>query len=627
MLSNLGNTFIIVALLISFLLVFFSFKEFKTNNNSIPGKIYKISLLQLFFTASSFIILLLAYVLSDFSLANVYENSHTNKPLFYKISGTWGNHEGSLLLWINILVIFSSIFLFVNKNKNKDFKILTLLFQNILVIIFLIFLLSNSNPFSKLFPIPLEGLGLNPILQDPALAIHPPLLYVGFVGSSIYFSAALAALISKIDSQSLAISIKPWVLVSWFFQTVGILVGSIWAYYELGWGGYWFWDPVENSSLMPWFVMTALLHSILVLERRIGLYSWVIVLSILTFTMSVTGTFLVRSGILNSVHTFASDPSRGLFILSFLIIMVFFSTYIFFKFAPNESKKYTIFSKETFIIANNWFMIFFLGVVLIGTLYPVFLDTITGSKISVGPPYYNLVLAPFLIPLLFLMTSGPNYKWISHETKSFFDLVLVLSVILFLITFLLIKESSFLLNLILFFSIYLIIQTLFDFYESFKKKNINISRIISHLGFGLLIFFIYINHIFSQENNFNLKLGEIKKTDQYIIKFENLEEKSIKNYKSIVGYFNISDKKTSITKELKPEIRVYDKPTTITYEASIDSNLFSDTYLTMSNISETDVFNIKFQVKPFMNFIWFSVLLLSLGGLLNFLSRNKNEKN
>ena len=627
MLSNLGNTFIIVALLISFLLVFFSFKEFKTNNNLIPGKIYKISLLQLFFTISSFIILLVAYVLSDFSLVNVYENSHTNKPLFYKISGTWGNHEGSLLLWINILVLFSSLFLFINKNNDKDFKILTLLFQNILVIIFLIFLLSNSNPFSKLFPIPLEGLGLNPILQDPALAIHPPLLYVGFVGSSIYFSAALAALISKIDSQSLAISIKPWVLVSWFFQTVGILVGSIWAYYELGWGGYWFWDPVENSSLMPWFVMTALLHSILVLERRIGLYSWVIVLSILTFTMSVTGTFLVRSGILNSVHTFASDPSRGLFILSFLIIMVFFSIYIFFKFAPNESKKYTIFSKETFIIANNWFMIFFLGVVLIGTLYPVFLDTITGSKISVGPPYYNLVLAPFLIPLLFLMTSGPNYKWISHETKSFFDLVLVLSVILFLITFLLIKESSFLLNLILFFSIYLIIQTLFDFYESFKKKNINISRIISHLGFGLLIFFIYINHIFSQENNFNLKLGEIKKTDQYIIKFENLEEKSIKNYKSIVGYFNILDKKTSITKELKPEIRVYDKPITITYEASIESNLFSDTYLTMSNISETDVFNIKFQVKPFMNFIWFSVLLLSLGGLLNFLSRNKNEKN
>ena len=627
MLSDLGTLFIIAALLTSFSIIYFSFKELKISNNLVPKKIYKFSLFQLFFTISSFFVLLLAYIFSDFTLVNVYENSHTNKPLFYKISGTWGNHEGSLLLWINILVLFSSLFLFINKNRDKKFKILTLLFQNLLIIIFLIFLLSNSNPFSKLFPVPLEGLGLNPILQDPALAIHPPLLYVGFVGSSIYFSAALAALISKIDSQSLAISIKPWVLVSWFFQTVGILVGSIWAYYELGWGGFWFWDPVENSSLMPWFVMTALLHSILVLERRIGLYSWVIVLSILTFTMSVTGTFLVRSGILNSVHTFASDPSRGLFILSFLILMVFSSIFIFFKFAPNENKKYTIFSKESFIIANNWFMIFFLAVVLIGTLYPVFLDTITGSKISVGPPYYNLVLAPFLIPLLFLMTSGPNYKWVSNEAKSFFNLVLLLSIIFFLITFFIIEENSFLLNLILFFSIYLIIQTLFDFYESSKKKNVNVSRIISHLGFGLLIFFIYVNHIFSIENNFNLKLGETKKTDHYIIKFNNLEQQSVKNYKSIIGYFNILDKKTSKSEELNPEIRIYDKPITITYEASIKSSLFSDTYLTMSNISDTDIFNIKFQVKPFMNFIWFSVLLLSLGGILNFFNRKKYEKN
>ena len=627
MLSKIGILFIIGTLLTSLSIIFLTFKELKVIDNLIPSKIYKFSLFQLFFSISSFFVLLLAYILSDFSLVNVYENSHSNKPLFYKISGTWGNHEGSLLLWINILVLFSFLFLFLTKNSDKSFKILTLLFQNLLIITFLIFLLTNSNPFSELFPVPLEGLGLNPILQDPALAIHPPLLYIGFVGSSIYFSAALAALISKIDSQSFAISIKSWVLVSWFFQTVGILVGSIWAYYELGWGGYWFWDPVENSSLMPWFVMTALLHSILVLERRIGLYSWVIVLSILTFTMSVTGTFLVRSGILNSVHTFASDPSRGLFILSFLVLMVFSSIFIFFKFSPKENKKYSVFSKEAFIIANNWFMIFFLGVVLIGTLYPVLLDTITGSKISVGPPYYNLILAPFLIPLLFLMTSGPNYKWISNEVRSLFNLVLVLSVTFFLITFFLIKENNLLINLILFFSIYLITQTLFDFYESFKKKNINISRIISHLGFGLLIFFIYINHIFSVENNFNLKLGETKKTDYYTIKFVNLEEQSIKNYKSIIGYFNVSNKKNFTSKELRPEIRVYDKPFTITYEASINSNLFSDTYLTMSNISDTDVFNIKFQVKPFMNLIWLSVLLLSLGGVLNFFKRKKYEKN
>ena len=329
MLSKLGIIFISTALLISLVLVYFSLIEAKNSNNLIPKKIYKLSLFQLFFSVLSFIILLLGYVFSDFSIINVYENSHTTKPLFYKISGTWGNHEGSLLLWINILVLFSFLFLFLNKNRNKNFKIFTLLFQNLLIAVFFIFLLATSNPFSTIYPIPNEGMGLNPILQDPALAIHPPLLYIGFVGSSIYFSAALSALISKIDAKSLAISIKPWVLISWFFQTVGILVGSIWAYYELGWGGYWFWDPVENSSLMPWFVMTALLHSVLVLERKIGLYSWVIVLSILTFTMSVTGTFLVRSGILNSVHTFAHDPSRGLFILTFLILMVFSSIFVF----------------------------------------------------------------------------------------------------------------------------------------------------------------------------------------------------------------------------------------------------------------------------------------------------------
>jgi len=623
MLSELGITFISTALLISLALIYFSFIEVKNSNNIIPKKIYKFSLLQLIFSVLSFIILLLGYVFSDFSIINVYENSHTTKPLFYKISGTWGNHEGSLLLWINILVLFSFLFLFLNKNGNKNFKIFTLLFQNLLIAIFFIFLLTTSNPFSTIYPIPTEGMGLNPILQDPALAIHPPLLYIGFVGSSIYFSAALSALVSKIDAKSLAISIKPWVLISWFFQTVGILVGSIWAYYELGWGGYWFWDPVENSSLMPWFVMTALLHSVLVLEKKIGLYSWVIVLSILTFTMSVTGTFLVRSGILNSVHTFAHDPSRGLFILTFLILMVFSSMFIFFKHAPIENKKYQILSKEFFILINNWFMIFFLAVVLIGTLYPIFLDTLTGTKISVGPPYYNFVLAPFLIPLLFLMTLGPKYKWISSEKKIFFNLVLFLSVFLFLITFFVIKENNLLLNLILFFSIYLIVQTLFDLYDGFKRRNINFSRILSHLGFGLLIFFISINHIFSQESNFNLKLGESKETENYVIKFENLEQFSGNNYKSLIGHFKILNKEKLFNENLKPEIRIYNQPVTVTYEASINSGFFSDTYLTMSNISESDIFNIKFQRKPFMNFIWVSVLLISFGGIINFFNKKK----
>ena len=624
MLSNLGIIFSSLALIISIFIIHFSLTELKILQNKISLKIYKLSISQLILSIMSFLVLLLGYIISDFSMINVYENSHTTKPMFYKISGTWGNHEGSLLLWINILVIFSFLFLFLDKNKNKSFKILTLIIQNLLIIVFFIFLLSNSNPFSPIFPIPKEGMGLNPILQDPALAIHPPLLYIGFVGSSIYFSAALSALISKVDFTSLAKSIKPWVSISWFFQTLGILVGSIWAYYELGWGGYWFWDPVENSSLMPWFLMTALLHSILVLERRIGLYSWVIILSILTFTMSVVGTFLVRSGILNSVHTFANDPSRGLFILTFLILMVFSSIFIFFKYAPSENKNYKIFSKEFFILINNWFMIFFLAVVLIGTLYPVFLDTLVGEKISVGPPYYNFILAPFLIPLLFLMTSGPKHKWISQDTKKLFNIALILSLILFLAIFYLVKQNNFMINLILLFSIYLIVQSVLDFYENLRNRKINLSRIFSHLGFGLLIFFISINHIFSLETNFNIKAGEKKETENYIIKFENLKTYEENNYKSLVGNFKIFNKKNFTSENLSPEIRFYNQPETLTYEASIKSGFFSDTYLTMSNISSSDIFNIKFQKKPFMNFIWFSVIIISIGGILNFFNR-KNK--
>ena len=619
MLSNFGTIVSIISLLLSLSLLYLFYYDLKLLNNKISKKIYKFAFLQILFTFLSFIILILAYVISDFSLINVYENSHTTKPMFYKISGTWGNHEGSLLLWINILVLFSFLFLIFNKNKNKDFKLYTLIFQNLLISVFLIFLLTNSNPFSLLYPIPSEGMGLNPILQDPALAIHPPLLYIGFVGSSIYFSIALAALISRVDSKSLALTIKPWVSVSWTFQTLGILVGSIWAYYELGWGGFWFWDPVENSSLMPWFLMTALLHSVLVLERRIGLYSWVIILSIMTFTMSVVGTFLVRSGILNSVHTFANDPSRGLFILSFLALMVFSSIFIFFRYAPEDNKNYKIFSKESFILANNWFMIFFLAVVLIGTLYPVFLDTLTGQKISVGPPYYNFILAPFLLPLLFLMTSGPNHKWISSDIKGIFNITLFISVIIFSIIFFVIEEISLLLFLILLFSIYLIIQTIFDFYETFKNKNINLSRIISHFGFGLLILSISLNQIFSVEKSFNAKLGDEKIFQNYIIKFNNLETFSKNNFKSVKGQFEVVDTKKTRSQFLSPEIRVYNQPETITYEASINTRLFSDTYLTMSNISNSDIFNIKFQKKPFMNFIWFSVLLISLGGILQFL--------
>ena len=628
MLSELGHLFIFFSIISSASLVIYSFKEVK-NKNIIPSNTIKnLSYFQITSTNLSFVVLIAGYIISDFSLVNVYENSHTEKPLIYKFSGVWGNHEGSLLLWINVMVIFSFLFFLKNRNSSKNFLLLTIFFQNILILGFLIFLLATSNPFSKIFPIPNEGLGLNPILQDPALAIHPPLLYLGFVGSSIYFSAALSSLITRFAGKNFALSIKSWVLISWLFQTLGILVGSIWAYYELGWGGYWFWDPVENSSLIPWFLMTALFHSVLVLERREGIYIWVIILGILTFTMSVTGTFLVRSGILNSVHTFANDPTRGLYILIFLSLMIFSSIFIFYKFAPAQKQNFNLFSKEFFIITNNWFMSFFLITVLIGTLYPIFLEVLTDQKISIGPPYYNTVLAPFLIPLLFFMAYGPKSSWISARKPRLKNIlpIITLSVLFSVILLYLIKQKDFVLILIIIFSIYLIFQSTFDMIVSYKnksseKKFINFSTFFSHLGFGLLIFFISLNSILSLEKNFNIKVGEKKSFNNYELSLQNVKILNDKNYIKMVGNVVILNKKNKKKEKLKPEIRIYSQPETITYEASIRSRIFLDTYVTMSNISKSDFYNIKFQKKPFMNLIWLSTILIAFGGFLRVLSK------
>jgi cytochrome c-type biogenesis protein CcmF len=620
MLSKIGIIFIILTSVISIFIIFNSIKELKNKNETISRAIYNFALLQSTFSILSFFTLVSAFIISDFSIINVFENSHSEKPLFYKIAGTWGNHEGSLLLWINILVIFSYLFLVYSKNPNNNhYRLFTLIFQNLLILGFLIFLLINSNPFTQIYPVPLEGKGLNPILQDPALAIHPPLLYIGFVGSSIYFSAAMASIITSYKGKLFAESIKPWIVITWSFQTLGIILGSIWAYYELGWGGFWFWDPVENISLMPWFVITALMHSIIVLEKRNTLYGWVIILCLFTFTLSVTGTFLVRSGILNSVHTFANDPSRGLYILIFLSLMIFSSLIVFFQNYKKEEYNFEPKSKETFILVNNWFMVFFLVSVLIGTLYPIFLEIITNSKISVGPPYYNLIIIPFVCPLLLFMAIGPQFNWIKNKRKIIKDslFILVFAIFLNVLIFFNFGKYSILSNLIFISSIFLIYYSVSDCLKCIKRKKIiDFSRITSHLGFGLLVFFIGLNYNFSVEHDFNLKVGEIKKIDNYEINFKFINTKQNQNYQAIVGTFIIKNMKNKSIDSLNPEIRIYSHPETLTYEASIKTSFSHDLYLTMSNISRSDFFNIKFQNKPFMIWIWISSFLIASGGFI-----------
>ena len=619
--SVIGYYSLILGLCFSLILIFFSIRNFR-NSKILDTKILSFTFLQFFFVIISFLCLVLSFVFSDFSNETVFNNSHTTKPLFYKIAGTWGNHEGSLLLWLFVLTLFILIFFLRSKDQPIKYKILTLIFQQIIIIGFFVFLIMTSNPFNYLYPTPEEGLGLNPILQDPALVIHPPILYLGYVGSSIIFSSVLAATILNMISKNWASHIKKWVLLSWIFLTIGILLGSIWAYYELGWGGFWFWDPVENVSLMPWLALTTLLHCILVLEKKLILTSWVIILSITTFLLSMSGTFLVRSGILNSVHTFASDPQRGLFILIFLFSLIFLSLFIFFFFHKNNENNLSSFfwlSKETAIIINNWFMMYFLSVVLIGTIYPIFLDVLSSQKISVGPPFYHKLIIPFLIPFLLIMAIGPKLKWIRSnlENKIFLISLLIISILL---SYLIVKnfEYNFLINSILISSaLYLFFMNLRDF---FIHKSKNISQNISHFGFSLLILSILFNNLFSTEIITNLKVGETFESSKTKIVFENVSKREGKNYESIVGNFNIQNSKGKIENFL-PELRIYNQPNIVTSEADIKTTLISDKFIVINLVQNQDYFNIRYQVKPFMIWIWFSVVLISFGGLISLVKK------
>ena len=580
--SSIGYYALILGLGISLILVYFSIKNFQ-NSSTLNTKILSFTFLQFFLVVISFACLIISFVLSDFSNETVFNNSHTTKPLFYKIAGTWGNHEGSLLLWLLVLTLFILIFFLKTKNQPLKYKLLTLIFQQIIIIGFFLFLIQTSNPFNFIFPTPEEGMGLNPILQDPALAIHPPILYLGYVGSSIIFSSALAATYLNLVSKVWASHIKKWIIASWVFLTLGILLGSIWAYYELGWGGFWFWDPVENVSLMPWLALTTLLHCIIVLEKKQVLTSWVIILSISTFTLSMCGTFLVRSGILNSVHTFANDPERGLFILVFLFSLIFVSLFIFFFFhksSPNNSNSFFWLSKETSIIINNWFMMYFLSVVLIGTIYPIFLEVLSSQKISVGPPFYHKLIIPFLIPFLMAMAIGPKLKWIKSNIVDKFYLVLFFAISIVL-SFLIVKKFStnLLINTILVSSaLYLFFITLRDF---FIRKYNNISQNIAHFGFSLLILSILLNNLFSSEIITNLKVGETFTSSKTKIVFKSINQKQEKNYKSIIANFSIENINQKI-EDLSPELRIYNQPNIVTSEADIKTTMMSDKFIVIN---------------------------------------------
>ena len=621
--SQLGYYSLIFGLLTSIFIFFNSSIQLKKNNLVISDKTTGLIGFQFFFVFISFVSLIYSFIISDFSNETVYNNSHTTKPLFYKITGTWGNHEGSLLLWLLVLTGVLLGFIFKSRNEPNNYRLLTTLFHQIIVIGFFIFVLKTSNPFNEIFPVQTEGLGLNPILQDPALGIHPPILYLGYVGTSIIFSAALASMISNYVNKSWAKNIKFWILFSWIFLTGGILLGSIWAYYELGWGGFWFWDPVENVSLMPWLSLTALLHCIVTLEKRELFKKWTIVLCIITFALSMVGTFLVRSGILNSVHTFANDPSRGIYILTFLLVLVLLSFVIFVIYEnKNFTQKSEIFtlSKETAVLINNWFILYFLSVVLIGTIYPIFLDVILDEQISVGPPFYNKLILPFLIPFVLFMSIGPSMKWIKTNfkfgAKSFFVIVFTMVLSFFTVYFIGEKNIFILLLFIGFF--YLLLKSL----DQLREKTKNFAQIFSHTGFSLLLISILLNSFSSREIVKNIQVGESFTLKNEKIIFKKIAIEKEKNYESIVGFFEILDDKNTII-NLQPEIRIYNEPEMATSEASIKTTLFKDRFITINIIKDQNFFNVRYQHKPFMIWIWISTLIIMLGGMFAIFRKNK----
>jgi len=577
----------------------------------------------------SFLSLIFAYVTSDFSNFNVFQNSHSDKPLMYKISGAWGNHEGSILLWLCMISIYGFLYSLISKSID-NFKIHVLKIQNTIYVIFAFFIIFTSNPFLVNSVEINEGLGLNPILQDPALAIHPPMLYMGYVGFSLVFSLGIASLFKKNNDTNWIIETKKWSIVSWTFLTAGIALGSYWAYYELGWGGWWFWDPVENISLMPWIVGLALVHSLIIIKGEQSIERWIVFLSILCFSLCVLGTFLVRSGILTSVHSFASDASRGLFILLIFFLITGFGFLVFLIKSPTKKNNLhlLLINKTSALIINNILMIIAMLTILLGTIYPIIIEVLTNTRISVGGPYFNSTVLPILLPGFLLMSIAPVLSWQSNKIKKFRVYVvffLILSFIIFLHSYFTVFNTWGFVGLIL--GSWIILASIisiilrFKFLISFNYiKSIN--SFIAHIGVGIMIIGITYSSIYQKEYSFNISVGEQINLYDNVLKLENIKVTEEKNYQSLKAFFSLR-KKGELIDYILPGKNYYPVSKIITTEAGIYNDWLKDIYITLGN-EEDSTWSIKIYLNPLVSFIWIGVLIMIFSG---FIAIFKNEKN
>jgi cytochrome c-type biogenesis protein CcmF len=593
------------------------------------------------FVALSFAILVAAHAQSDFSVANVWENSHSLKPMLYKLTGAWGSHEGSMLLWILILTFFGALVAAFGGNLPASLKSTVIAVQGWIGAAFLLFVLTTSNPFTRINPAPIEGRDLNPILQDIGLAVHPPMLYLGYVGFSICFSFSVAALIDGRIDAAWARWVRPWTLAAWLFLTGGIAMGSYWAYYELGWGGFWFWDPVENASFMPWLSGTALLHSAVVMEKRSALKIWTLLLAILTFSLSLLGTFLVRSGVLTSVHAFATDPSRGVFILAILTLFIGGSLALFAWRAPSLTAGglFHPISREGALVVNNLFLTTAAATVLIGTLYPLLVEATTGEKISVGAPFFNMTFVPLMLPLLVLVPFGPLLAWKRGDVLGAAQRLMFAfgGALLAAAAILIFADShavfaAFGIGL----AVWMLLGALTDLAlkAGFGKQPLSVvvrrlaglprsmfGTAIAHAGLGVTTLGIVGTLAFGAEQIGTMKPGDILQISGHSLRFERLHPTTGPNYSEQQGVFSLLGAGRSPAGEIVSAKRFYPVRQMATTEAGIRTMIFSQLYVSLGDATKDGGIVVHVWWKPLVTLIWLGGLVMMLGGAVSLSDR------
>jgi cytochrome c-type biogenesis protein CcmF len=584
-----------------------------------------IAIVQGALTLTSFAMLLWVFARTDLSVALVFENSHSAKPFIYKVAGTWGNHEGSMLLWVTVLAAAGAVFALLSRRTGERTLLAALGAQAALALGFYAFLLVASNPFARLNPPPIEGRGLNPLLQDPGLAFHPPTLYLGYVGLSVAFSLAVGALLTGEVDARLARAMRPWVLGAWILLTLGITAGSYWAYYELGWGGWWFWDPVENASLMPWLAATALLHSINVLAARGALKAWTMMLAVIAFSMSMVGTFLVRSGVLTSVHAFAIDPERGTFLLALLGIYVG-AAFILFAVrgaSLKEGAPFELVSRETGLVINNLLLSVILGIVFLGTLYPLFVEAVSGEKLSVGAPYFNSVAGPLALLLAVLVGVGPLLSW-RRERRAVFRLLTIpalLGVSALAISFLLASSIGMLPRLGLTVAAYLAAASILPLIgrNPLRTPLATWGMVIAHFGIAVALTGMAANAAFTSERLAVAKVGETLSVGPWLVQFEGVTPAAGKNWTAIEGELRATRGSGAVT--LKPQTRYFTDPPTETNEAAIRTFWDGQLYTVVGKPDRDGNWQLRLWWKPFVTLIWAGGALIALGGALALFGR------